>query len=57
MDGLDWPGEAAEESAVKMQSTPLLDQWPRDYTGFRLDGPDIVFFAAGKPELRLSNAL
>jgi hypothetical protein len=36
---------------------PLLDQWPRDYTAFRLDGPDIVFFAAGKPDLRLSNAL
>jgi hypothetical protein len=47
----------ASQIAKRLQSMPLLDQWPRDYTAFRLDGPDIVFFAAGKPDLRLSNAL
>jgi hypothetical protein len=49
-------GESTQ-TAKRLQSTPLLDRWPRDYTGFRLDGRDIVFFAADKPELRLSNAL
>ena len=46
----------AKEPAKRLQSIPLLEKWPRDYTGFRLDGRDVVFFAPGKPELRIECA-
>jgi hypothetical protein len=51
--------EAAGEmmqTSTRLQRSPLLNRWPRDYTGFRLDGPNIVFFAVGKPELRIEGA-
>jgi hypothetical protein len=49
-------GEAAQP-AKRLQSQPLLDRWPRDCTGFRIDGRDVIFFAADKPELRIEGAL
>jgi hypothetical protein len=40
------------------QSKPLLLKWPRSHTGgaFKIDGSDIVIFAKGRPDIRLSNA-
>jgi hypothetical protein len=48
-------GEVAQPDK-HLQSAQLLEKWPRDYTGFRLDGQDVVFFGAGKPELRIEGA-
>jgi hypothetical protein len=36
-----------------------LKSWPKGYErgGFRLDGQDVVIFAAAKPDMRLRNKL
>jgi hypothetical protein len=40
---------------IWVQSAPLLQAWPSGYHGggLRLEGSDVVFFARGKPDLRI----
>jgi hypothetical protein len=53
----DGQTETAVQPAVRLQSAALLEKWPRDYTAFRRDGADVVFFAAWKPELHIEGAV
>jgi hypothetical protein len=51
--------DPSDNPSQRQASKPILEKWPAGYECgfFRLDGSDIVIGAAGKPDLRIENAI